>query len=242
MRLSIMGEIDTRVFLYPLMRCLRDFGTVCVITSNKQLSRLIEGEYEGEFRNYHIVISESGSLEETLLEFNVDEGAYDNIIYDNCGATEFDVLFVPLGSYSSDSFLEEIGIIKANRPDTVHIIQYGTPQKLPAGADTPLDIPGLANSEQEIQLDKKGRPIKAKPSKNKEGKDKNKLVSNVKYPTFQEIEDFEATLKFMKVEESFAKLVFKPLQNIFACNERVFIKGVQKVDASSGNIKYKQNR
>ena len=93
MYIAIKSEMDSRVFLYPLMRALKNYGSMLVISSNRQLSRLIEdGEFG--FRNIAVIVDMSGATDDVYNEYGIAAGDYDYIILDNVGAVEYDVCFV----------------------------------------------------------------------------------------------------------------------------------------------------
>ena len=68
---AIKSEMDSRPLLYPLIRVLNNYGNLCVITSNKQLNRLIEDEDNGGFRNIRVIIEESGGVDSVYQEYGI---------------------------------------------------------------------------------------------------------------------------------------------------------------------------
>ena len=51
MYIAIKSEMDSRPIIYPLMRCLMNYGSILVITNNKVFNRLIESQESGGFRD-----------------------------------------------------------------------------------------------------------------------------------------------------------------------------------------------
>ena len=67
MEIAIKSEADSRILIYPLIKTLYNYGTVAVYTSNKAVSRLIENELEGGFKNIRIIVSPEADLEGTKV-------------------------------------------------------------------------------------------------------------------------------------------------------------------------------
>ena len=103
MEIAIKSETDSRVLIYPMIKVLSLYGTVAVYTSNKYFTRLIENELEGGFKNIRIVINPEGDLEAIKESDQFNKTKYDFIIYDNVGATDYDMLICMLTNRLSES-------------------------------------------------------------------------------------------------------------------------------------------
>jgi hypothetical protein len=127
--ISIKSEIDSRVILYPMMKCLRPLGNVLIVTSNKQVCRLIEGDYEGDFRNFHILFDTDGGTDELLQETGISPEDYTYVVYDNVGVIEQDKLIIPIGPIVSENFESEMMYLGEDR--NTHILRFGKSIKKP---------------------------------------------------------------------------------------------------------------
>lgn len=125
--ISIKSEIDSRVILYPLMRCIKPLGNCLVITSNKQVTRLVDGDYEGDFRNFHVMVDVDGGTDELLKDASISPEDYTYVIYDNVGVVEQDVLIIPIGPIVSEIF--ESDMMYLGEDKNTHIIRFGKPIK-----------------------------------------------------------------------------------------------------------------
>ena len=146
MNISIRSEADSRILIYPLIRALYNFGTICVITSNVNMKRLIDVDtMEGGFRNIRVIVQPDGDLEEAINSDDMYQGKYDFTIYDNMGATDYDMELIIITSRVSESYLQDIVWIIGE--EGTHVFRFG------AGAPAPKD------------KNKKGKESK-KPKKN----------------------------------------------------------------------------
>lgn len=127
MIVAIKSEMDSRPLLYPLIRVLNNYGTLCVISSNRQLERLIEDEDNGGFRNIRVIVDESGGVDSVYKDYGITKDDYSYIILDNMGAMEYDVLVVPVGEVISEEFQEEVDLLKTDV--NVRFIQFGKSSK-----------------------------------------------------------------------------------------------------------------
>ena len=109
MKISIRSEADSRVLVYPLIRSLYNFGTICVITNNVYMNRLLDHDtLEGGFRNVRVIVTPDNDFETALQEDDYYEGKYDFMIYDNLGIDDFDVECIIITSRVSESYLQDI--------------------------------------------------------------------------------------------------------------------------------------
>ena len=109
MNIAIRSEADSRMLLYPLIRCLYPYGSICVISNNVYLRRLMDVDtLEGGFRNIRVIVQGDSDLEEALIGEDMYEDKYDFTIYDNMGYSDPDVECVIITSRVSESYLQDI--------------------------------------------------------------------------------------------------------------------------------------
>ena len=126
MLISIKSEIDSRVLLYPLIKVLKPFGSILVITSNRQLNRLIEDVDTRTCRDITIILDVDGTADDTYVEYGVNQKDYDFVILDNMAAIDYDVLLVPLGGLSTPDFDDDLQLlINSDEASRVKLIQFG---------------------------------------------------------------------------------------------------------------------
>ena len=123
MNIAIKSEMDSRILLYPLLKCLYPYGTIGVFTGNQSIGRLIDNDSEGGFKNISIVMVSDNDLQEALERDQVYDGKYDFFIYDNVGCTDFDYMLVPIGNFLSDALATDLEYIIDEK--NVHIIKFG---------------------------------------------------------------------------------------------------------------------
>lgn len=152
MNISIRSEADSRILIYPLIRALYNFGTICVITSNVNMKRLIDVDtMEGGFRNVRVIVQPDGDLEEAMNSDDMYKGKYDFTIFDNMGATDYDMEFIIITSRVSESYLQDIVWIIGE--EGTHVFRFG------AGAPASKD------------KDKKSKDNKKPKKKGKKGEE-----------------------------------------------------------------------
>lgn len=124
MNIAIRSEADSRMLLYPLIRALYTYGTICVISNNIYLQRLIDIDaFEGGFRNIRVIVDTTGDLEYIRETEDLYQGKYDFVIYDNFGTTDFDMEFIIITSRVSEIYLQDI-LYVIGEPHT-HVIRFG---------------------------------------------------------------------------------------------------------------------
>ena len=107
MNISIRSEADSRILVYPLIRALYNYGTICVITNNVYMKRLIDVDtMEGGFRNVRVIVQPDGDLEDALEQEEMFKDKYSFVIYDNMGATDYDIECIIITSRVSESYLQ----------------------------------------------------------------------------------------------------------------------------------------
>lgn len=124
MNIAIRSEADSRMLLYPLIRALYPYGTICVISNNIYLNRLIDVDsFEGGFRNVRVIVDATSDMEYITETEDLYEGKYDFIIYDNFGTTDFDMEFIIVTARVSEIYLQDI-LYVIGEPNT-HVIRFG---------------------------------------------------------------------------------------------------------------------
>lgn len=109
MNISIRSEADSRILVYPLVRALYNYGTICIITNNVYMKRLIDQDsMEGGFRNIRVIVQPDGDLEEALEQEEMFKDKYSFVIYDNMGATDYDIECIIITARVSESYLQDI--------------------------------------------------------------------------------------------------------------------------------------
>lgn len=124
MNIAIRSEADSRMLLYPLIRALYPYGTICVISNNIYLQRLIDiDSFEGGFRNIRVIVDTSSDMESVIESEDLYQGKYDFVIFDNFGTTDFDMEFIIVTSRVSEIYLQDI-LYVIGEPHT-HVIRFG---------------------------------------------------------------------------------------------------------------------
>lgn len=119
MVISVLSEMDTRTVIYALMQTLHRYGRVCVISTNKYLSRLINGAYEDDFAGIHIVVVKS---DEDISDFEFD--AYDYVITDGVMVGNADRVIGVVGHKVSLNFGYELESVVDH--ENFHLIKCGS--------------------------------------------------------------------------------------------------------------------
>lgn len=130
MIIRIRSEIDSRVLLYPLLRCIFNYGSTLVVTTNPMIKRLIDGKLDGEWRNISVVVAESGNTDDIFEEQGIALNDYDFTILDNMGSVEYDYTLFALGKYHSEEFEDEVAMVYADEPEKTKLVQFGKPPQV----------------------------------------------------------------------------------------------------------------
>lgn len=234
--ISIKSEIDSRVLLYPLMRCLVPLGNILIVSSNRMVSRLIDGEFDGEFRNFRILIDTEGATDDVLDMANVSPDEYTFVVYDNVGITEQDKLLIPIGHKVSEIFEGDMMLLGEDQ--NTHILRFGKAQAGMKGSKIDPNT-GIKKTKEELAEERKAaaeakkaaaaakkvktelseeemeEQIKSKFTIDKKDDVVKKLAKlpNITFPSFDDIELFESTRIFYQMDRNFIKFfyaVFKP--------------------------------
>lgn len=229
MIVAVRSEIDSRPLVYPMLRVLNEFGSVCIISSNRFLNRLIDNEDEGGFRNIRVIVDESGASDSVFEEYGIAPDDFDYIILDNMGLSDYDILIVPLGEVVTDDFQYDVDLLK--RDANVRFVQFGKgkksksrPASKPArparrGKDEPVDEENddpAAKFQLQLELD--------------EEYNVSERSYDCGFPTWQEVEDLEAKHKFYKVEQKVGDAIYDIFKHKLAIDKRTFDKTFRKED------------
>lgn len=228
MRIQIKSELDSRPLLYPLIRSLFNHGSILVISSNRCVSRLIDGELEGGFRNVRIIVDETGSADDVYSDYGIAPGDYDFEILDNVGAIEYDLLLVPVSNRISEGFRMNIEpALDLPNTSIIHFGRKSKPEK-PSGKRRTTEEPvgdydptakWRRKTDEEVIIEKlSGNGIWSP------------------FPSFQDIEQLESLHLFYQVERTLVQQLYKVLSAYINVDERYFTKEVTSRDESSGYI------
>lgn len=235
--IAIKSEIDSRVVLYPLMRCLVPLGNILVVTSNKQVSRLIDGDYAGDFRNFHILVDTDGATDELLEESGISAEEYTYVVYDNVGVVDRDKLIIPIGPIVSEEFESEMLYLGEDK--NTHIIRFGKSIKGKGSIKDKASMP-TRTKKQELSLDEEDAAVTSKFKPKKEDvQAKIKKLPNMTFPSFDSIELFESDKKFFQIDRNFIKLFYAMFQEYIGIKEHIYAKEVSTKDESSNSISHK---
>lgn len=233
--ISIKSEIDSRVVLYPLMRCLRPLGNILVITSNKQVSRLIEGDLEGDFRNFHILVDSEGGTDELLEDAGISPNEYTYVVYDNVGVVEQDKLIIPIGPIVSDSFEEEL--IYLGEDKNTHIIRFGKAIKKKVAPTSKEEKSSKSKTKVELTDEEVRKAASEKfKTKKEDVSAKLKKLPNLNFPRFEDVELLESDKRFFDIDKNFIKFFYTIFQDYIGIKEPNFMREVTRKDASSSSI------
>lgn len=235
MQIAVKSEIDSRVLVYPMIKALSLYGTVCVFTNNKNFTRLIENELEGGFKNISINVSLDADLEAMKQSVEFFSDKFDFTIYDNVGAVDYDILIVPISNRLSASFIEDLVYVAAD-PKT-HIMKFGNPAS------------GSSSQKSTLQnkSSNKGNSTEVDMDFNKWNKEKsdkeilqemlqNRNAKWCKFPTWDAIEEMESRRKMISPDDGLIKELYRILGSYLNVDERQFTKGARVKDESGSDI------
>lgn len=234
MEIAIRSECDSRVLLYPLIKTLYNYGTVAVYTSNKFLSRLIENELEGGFRNVRIIVNTESDLEEAKLSDEYFKDKYDFVIFDNMGATVYDMLICIVTNRLSESFVSDLVYIAKDAK--TKIIKFGSP------------APSDKSKEKSSKPSKAGTEDEGEENEfnkwDEEKSDEETLTDMLqnsnsrwcKFPSYEAIELMESRFQMITPDDTLIKELYKIFGSVLSIDERQFTKGARLKDESSSLI------
>jgi len=236
---AIKSEMDSRPLLYPLIRVLNNYGNLCVISSNKQLNRLIEDEDNGGFRNIRVIIEESGGVDSVYQEYGIVPEDFTFLILDNMGAMEYDVLVVPVGEVISEDFQEEVDLLKTDV--NVRFIQFSkaTKKERPKKEDNGKARRrkrGEELPEEDIEDDDPAEKFKVYQDVDEEFNVSERFYG-CKFIDYQAIEDMESKYILPKPGNELANAFYDIFKDKFAVDKRTFDKEVKRDDEPiRGNV------
>lgn len=256
MVISIKSETDSRYFIYPLMKCLYNYGTIALYTSNPMCARLIENELEGGFKNIRIVVSVDGDLEAVYETDEYYDGKYDFVICDNMGVTDYDILIGVVTGHISESYIAEMLYVISD--DNTYIVRIGKPgpkPKVEKSKDKDSGGKGKGKKgEPQIQIDIEdddgdGVPNVGDPfvdfnkwTKRRTDGDvlREKLSSKnstwCKPPAWQEVEDMESRQFLAIPDATMIKDIYRIFKNYLSVDERQFTKGACVKNEGSSDL------
>ena len=222
--------MDSRPLLYPLIRVLNNYGNVCIISSNRQLGRLIEDEDNGGFRNIRVIIEESGGVDSVYQDYGIVPEDYSFLILDNMGAMEYDVLVVPVGEVISEDFQEEVDLLKTDV--NVRFIQLGKSVKKERPKKEDKGRTCRKRGEELLEEDIEDDP--AEKFKVYQDIDEEFNVSErfygCKFIDYQAIEDMEAKYVLPKPGTELANAFYDIFKDKFGVDKRTYDKEVKRDD------------
>ena len=208
MEIAIRSECDSRIMLYPLIKVLSLYGTVAVYSSNKCLTRLIESELEGGFKNIRIVVNTEGDADAAKESDEFYKGKYNYLIYDNMSVIDYDTCITLVTNRLSESYVMDLQNLIAD--PKVHIIKFGKPAPIPKGEkpvkdSSPKKPPkGEVEEESDISFNKWDNTKTDEELLQEALSDRESKWC--KFPSYEAIEEMEGR-QVMMVPESFYLLM-----------------------------------
>lgn len=240
MEIAIKSEADSRILLYPLIKALYNYGTIGVFTSNRTISRLIDNDLEGGFRNVRIVVSPEADLEAAHQSDEYYKNKYDFTIYDNMGAIDYDILICVITNRLSDNYVNDLVYIAGD--EKTRIIKFGSPApalKKEKDANKGKKVK-KAEDKTEAELAEDMAFNKWKVEKTDEDILQELLESKeslwCKFPSFEDIERMESRYQMMVPDDKLIKELYKIFGEVISVDERQFTKGARVKDESSSTI------
>ncbi len=236
MEIAIKSEADSRVLLYPLIKLLYNYGTVAVYTSNRTLTRLIDSELEGGFRNVRVVINPEADLDEMKASDDWRKDKYDFIIYDNVGAVDYDVIICILTNRLSESYVQDLLFIIQD--DKTRIIRFGAPApavKKEKSNKKPIAKENVPEPEEDDRKFNKWRVEKTDEDVLQELLTDRKSPWH-KFPSFEMIENMEGRHIMPTPEDSLIRDLYDIFGKELSIDLRMFMKGARVKDESSSDI------
>lgn len=245
MIIAIRSEMDSRPVLYPLIRVLNNYGTVCVISSNRQVRRLIEDEDDQGFRNIRVYVDEDGAVDAVYEEYGITKDDFTFIILDNMGAMEYDVLIVPVGEVVSEEFQDEVDLLKTDT--SCRFLNFGKVVKKPrttkSAKSTSAPKPARVSARDRHKAKDQVEDVNvvdevdddpAARFRHEEDIDEQYNVAersySVKYITYQEIEDMESKYILPKPGPELGNAFYDIFKDKFAVDKRTYEKDIRKDD------------
>lgn len=249
MIVAVRSEMDSRPIVYSLLRALKDFGSMCLVSDNKFVQRLIDSPEDGACRNIRIVYDADGAFDSVAEEYGIVADEYDFLILDNVGAMDYDVLIVPVGEIITDSFQFDIDELK--KDTNTRFIQFGKAGK------------NQASNNKKSSRSSKPKPEKKRPDRGKRRgnveEEEVDAITNLEedddpaekfrmdvsideeynvserfygcdFPSWQDIEDLEAKHLFFKLNQKVADAIYDIFKQQLGIDKRMFSKAVTVAD------------
>ena len=232
MEIAIRSEVDSRSFIYPMLTCLKRFGSVCIFTDNPLYNRLVDEDSEvpgfANIEVYPLYPNFNGDLDAAIEESEYEPGKWDWVIWDNVGRTEVDVQLALFTNKVSDRLVQDMMYVIDE--EGVRIIKLGTPFKSNSKA-VKGHTKNNSNSTEEA-----GDVNKWNTTKTDEEIFQEKLNGSsakwIPFPIVDEIEAFEGRHKFITPNAKFIDEFYDIIKDVIGIDKRLFMKGV-KVDEDS---------
>lgn len=237
MEISIKSETDSRILLYPLIKVLSNYGTVAVYSSNRVLTRLIENDLEGGFKNIRVVVSPEIDLEGVKESDGWYKGRYDFCIYDNMGATDYDICICIVTNRLSESYVNDLTYLITD--DKAHILKFGSaaPALKEKGAKPEKrkkNAPEEEPTEEDLNFNKWN--IEKTDEEILQEALADRSAKWCKFPSFESIDQMESRHKMMVPDDGLIKELFRLFGTHLCIDERMFTKGARLKDESSSDI------
>jgi hypothetical protein len=216
----VKSEMDSRALLYPLMRVLSQFNQSLIVSRNETLSRFIEGQFDGYYKNLRIIIDPQGNTDDLFNEYSVNTEDYDFVIYDNVGTLDFDYILVPISEYVTDWFYNEITYMDINK---VTFILFGKATKSNIKEKIEQSL-----KEQAEQDEFEAEAAIHKSDSKSQLKDKTSKLIPMKFPSFEEVEKFESQHIMYNANQALIKLFYNIFKDTIGLTESQFISGVSR--------------
>lgn len=247
MVISIKSETDSRFFIYPLMKCLYNYGTIALYTSNPMCARLIENELEGGFKNIRVIVNVEADLEAVYEADEYYQDKYDFVICDNMGAIDYDVLIAVVTGHISESYISELLYVISD--DNTYVVRLGKAAPKPkvekdkgGKGKGKKGEPQLNIGEEEEEEEVPTFDNFNKWHKSRTDSDvlKEKLSSKnsvwCKPPAWQEVEDMESR-QFLSIPDgTMIKDIYRIFKNYLSVDERQFTKGACVKNEGSSDL------
>lgn len=243
MIVAVRSEMDSRPFLYSMLRVLSTIGKVCLVSSNPIINRLIDDESDSGFRNITVYVDSDGAVDSVYEDYGIKVEDFDFIILDNMGAIEYDVLIVPIGEVVTDNFQEEIDLLKTDV--NVRFVQYGKPQKKQATKETKTSKSRLnrnkdKGNKEPVESDEADDPTSKFRTEIDIDEEYNvsERFYNCTFPTWQDIENLESRHQFFKLDQKVIDAIYDIFKRQLNVDKRQFDKTFKREDSKlTGAVK-----
>lgn len=209
------------------MRFLKPLGSCLIITSNIFVSRLINGDYEGDFKNFKILVDTEGATDELLDACEINLSDFSIIIYDNVAVVDQDYMLMPIGAYVSQNFKDDL--IHLGKENTTHFVKFGKPVKVKKQKDEKKDNLEKTKDLEQAAKDKfKGTEVDIRANIKK--------LPNMKFPSTELFEKMESEHIFTEMDKNLFKLFFGIFTDIISVKEPMYLREVMEKDENSSSI------